>query len=141
MAATEQSVRVNVPPEAFYKVIADYESYPDILPEMEFAQILERTNNTVTARFTINLIKRVSYTLKLVEDDPQGLSWSLVEGPFKKNSGGWRLERTDDGGTLAHYSVEVNVGLFVPKSVSNRLVGKTLPALLAHFKKRAESLA
>ena len=141
MAGARQSVHVAVSPENFFAVISDYERYPDVLPEMEAAEIVSRTDGVVEARFTLNLIKRVSYTLRLVEEPYEGLSWSLVEGPFKENNGRWCLEARDDGTTLAHYEVEVKVGMFVPKSISNRLVGKTLPALLKAFKSRAESLA
>jgi coenzyme Q-binding protein COQ10 len=140
MPGAQQSIHVAVDPETFFGVITDYEAYPEVLPDMEFAEIVARDGGVTTARFTINLIKRVSYTLRLVERPHEGLSWSLVEGPFKVNSGSWSLERLDDGSTLAHYAVEVKVGVFVPGSITNRLVGKTLPALLEAFKQRAESL-
>ena len=139
MPGAQKSIRVAVDPETFFQVITDYEAYPDILPDMEFAEIISREDGVTTARFTINLIKRVSYTLRLVERPYEGLSWSLVEGPFKLNSGSWKLEALDDGRTLAHYTVEVKVGVFVPSSITNRLVGKPLPALLEAFKRRAES--
>ncbi len=140
MPGAQQSIRINVTPEVFFGVITDYEAYPDILPEMESAEILSRENGVTTARFTLNLIKRVTYTLRLVEVPHEGLSWSLVEGPFKVNSGHWRLESLDGGCTMAHYAVEVKVGVFVPASITNRMVGKTLPALLAAFKGWAEDL-
>ena len=138
MPGAQKSIRINVTPEVFFGVITDYEAYPDILPDMESAEILSREEGVTIARFTLNLIKRVTYTLRLVEVPNEGLSWSLVEGPFKVNSGSWRLESLDEACTLAHYSVEVKVGVFVPASITNRMVGKTLPALLEAFKSRAE---
>jgi uncharacterized membrane protein len=91
--------------------------------------------------FTLNVIKRITYTLRLTESPGgDGLRWELVEGMFKSNSGGWALESLPDGRTGAVYDVEVAVGIFVPGSIVNRLVGKTLPATLKAFKRRAESL-
>ena len=91
--------------------------------------------------FTLNVIKRVTYTLRLTEQPPdKGLTWELVEGMFKSNSGGWALEELPGGRTKASYEVEVSVGIFVPGAIVNRLVGKTLPATLRAFKERAESL-
>ena len=82
----------------------------------------------------------MTYTLLLVENAPNSVTWSLKEGPFKVSNGSWTLERLSDGSTRAQYEVEVKVAAFVPKSVSSRIVGKTVPALLAAFKGRAESL-
>ena len=141
MAGARQSIDIDATPEVVFAVITDYEAYPDILAEMESARIRSRTGNTVEADFTINLIKRVSYTLALRETPPLRLEWETLKGPFKTNTGSWTLERRANGFTRAHYEVEVKVGVFVPKSISNRVVGRTLPALLESFKRRAEQVA
>ncbi len=141
MTVARKTILVNASPSAFFDVITDYERYPQILPEIETAHIQSRQKNRVEARFTINLIKRVGYTLALVETRPTDLTWTLVEGPFTKNAGAWQLEERPDGTTQAHYTVDLRVGLFVPKALSNRIVGKTLPSMLAHFKAWAERKA
>ena len=140
MAGTEQEVRIGVSPADFFKVVTDYEAYPEFLDEMEAVKVLSRSGSTAEVQFTVNLIKRVTYTLLLTETEPTSVTWKLKEGPFKVSSGSWTLQPTPDGGTHARYSVEVKVAAFVPKSVSSRIVGKTVPALLASFKGRAEKL-
>ncbi len=139
MSSASRDIVIEVPPKDFFDVISDYERYPEILPEMISAQIVHRDDAKTVAEFTINIIKRVSYTLALVERPPYRLEWELVKGPFNKNSGCWQLEELENGWTHAHYSVDVSVGIFVPKSVSNRVVGKTMPAVLNHFKHWAET--
>ena len=141
MAGAQKSIEVAVSPEQFFEVVTDYESYPEFLPDMEGAEVLQRREETAEARFTLNLIKRISYTLTLVENRPHEVTWSLKDGPFKKNDGSWTIEPVGDGRTRATYRVEVTVGVFLPGSIVNRLVGKTLPATLEAFKGRAESLA
>lgn len=140
MPGTQQTIDIGVSPEAFFDVITDYERYPHILDEMEDAKVLSRTGNTADVRFSVNLFKRVTYTLTLVEDKPRSVSWSLKEGPFKVSNGRWDLQPTGSGHTRAAYTVEVEVAAFVPRSVSNRIVGKTVPKLLASFKAHAEGL-
>ena len=140
MPGTQQEVQIAVSPEDFFSVITAYETYPEFLDEMEDAKILSRTGNTAEVQFTVQLIKRVTYTLILVENAPHTVTWSLKEGPFKVSNGSWTLSQLGDGSTKAEYEVEVKVAAFVPKSVSSRIVGKTVPALLAAFKGRAESL-
>ena len=125
----------------FFSVIRDYEKYPEFLDEMESVRIIRSQGGVSDVEFTLNVIKRVRYTLRLTESPTgDGLRWELVEGMFKSNSGGWALESLPDGRTGAVYDVEVAVGIFVPGSIVNRLVGKTLPATLKAFKRRAESL-
>jgi hypothetical protein len=87
----------------------------------------------------MTIIKRVTYTLAMVERPPFRLEWTLVEGPFTKNSRLWQLKALENGHTHAHYSVDVSVGRFVPKRITNRVVGKTMPAILNHFNNWAES--
>lgn len=140
MAGTQQEVQIAVRPEDFFKVITAYEHYPSFLDEMEEVKVISRTGTTAEVQFTVQLIKRVTYTLLLTESAPNAVSWRLKEGPFKVSTGSWALEELNDGSTRALYEIEVKVAAFVPKSVSSRIVGKTVPALLASFKARAESL-
>ena len=139
--SASQEIVVDVPPSLFFDVIADYENYPEVLPEMESARIVSRDEAEVQAEFTFNLIKRVSYTLAMVESPPHRLDWRLVEGPLSRNTGSWQLSPLPDGRTLAQYSIDIGLGMFVPKSVINRFVIKTMPRLLNHFKSRAEAKA
>jgi len=141
LAAAEKSVEVAVSAEQFFAVVTDYASYPAFLPDIEAAELLHREGGTAEASFTLNLIKRISYTLTLTESSPAGVTWSLKEGPFKRNDGSWRIEPLATGGIRATYRIEVAVGVFLPGSIVNRLVGKTLPATLEAFKRRAEGLA
>ena len=133
---------IDVPPEKFFKVISDFEKYPEFIPEVKGVKILEKKKNEVTAEFEISLIKNIKYVLKLTFDPPHRLSWTLAEkGFFKQNDGAWELEPLEGGKkTKATYIVEIGVGMFVPKSIVNMLVGQSLPQMLKRFKERAESL-
>lgn len=141
MAAAEQSIVIDVPREAFHAVIRDYAAYPEFLHDMKGAEIVRRDGHETDVRFTLHLVKRIEYTLRLTETPPEGLSWTLVDGAFKRNDGGWTLEDLGDGRTRATYRVDVGVGVFVPGSIVNKLVGQTLPDTLRAFKERAEALA
>jgi len=140
VAGAQQSIDVAVSAEQFFSVVTDYASYPEFLSDMESAELVRREGESAEARFTLNLIKRISYTLNLVERGPYEVRWSLGKGPFKRNDGSWLIEDRPGGGIRATYSIEVAVGVFLPGSIVNRLVGKTLPATLEAFKARAERL-
>ena len=116
--------------------MTDYRLYPEFLDEMEAVKV----SSAVPLRFIHGEPHQAeTYTLLLTETEPTSVL-KLKEGPFKVSNGSWILQPTPDGGTHARYSVEVKVAAFVPKSVSSRIVGKTVPALLASFKGRAEKL-
>ena len=141
MAGAEKTIEVAVSPEQFFAVVTDYERYPEFLSEIENADVLSRDDGSTDVRFTLNLIKRLSYTLTLVENQPNEVVWSQKEGPFKRNNGSWSLEALSGDRTRATYRVEVAVKVFLPGAIVNRLVGKTLPSTLEAFKARAEALA
>lgn len=140
MAEAQQTIDIGVSPEAFYAVISDYASYPEFLPLMEHVQIVRREGDVVDARFTLHLIVRLEYTLRLVGTPSTGLTWTLLDGGFRANAGGWILEALPDGTTRAHYRLNVEVGMFVPGAIVTRLVGRDLPQTLRAFKARAESI-
>jgi coenzyme Q-binding protein COQ10 len=141
VAAAEQSIVIDVPRDAFMAVIADYERYPEFLRDMKETRVVQREEGIVDVAFTLHLVKRIEYTLRLIEDAPNGLSWTQVDGDFKRNEGGWTLQDLDGERTRATYRIDVLVGVFVPGSIVNRLVGQTLPDTLHAFKVRAEGLS
>jgi len=139
VSAAVQTIEIDAPVDRVYAVIVDYERYPEFLPEIERAEIVARDGDTVDVAFSLNLIKRLTYTLRLVGEPDRGVSWTLLDGMFQTNDGGWNLEPLEGGRTRATYRIEVAVGVFVPGSITKRLVGSTLPTTLAAFKARAEA--
>lgn len=140
MAGAQQSIDVDVPPSVLYEVIVDYEKYPEFLSDVKSAKVLERGEGFAKARFELDLIKTVRYTIRLVEKPDREVSWTMIESNLmKSNEGGWTLEDLGDGRTRATYRIEVGLGRFVPKTIVNALTGRTLPATLQAFKERAEA--
>ena len=121
-------------------VITDFSAYPRFLPEMEEAVVLGRDADTWTVRFAVRIIRRLVYTLRLVRESETRLSWTLVEGVFRANDGSWDLAAMGERATHATYRVDLDLGMFVPGSVTKTLVDINLPATLAAFKVRAESV-
>jgi coenzyme Q-binding protein COQ10 len=141
MPRAEQQVVIDAPVEKVFGIITDYERYPEFLPDMKEVIVLDRNDGVARVRFELELIMRVSYTLRLVESPPLGLSWTLDEAKMMvENVGGWTLAREGER-TRATYALEVKLRGLIPKSVSTRLLGTTLPQTLDRFKARAEGRA
>ncbi len=141
MARTEQHIDIHAPIERVFAVITDYERYPEFLSDMKEVVVESRHDGVAVVRFELELIMRVSYTLRLVEDPPRGVSWTLDHAKMMvENNGGWTLVKEGDR-TRATYALEVKLRGLIPKSVSTRLLGTTLPQTLQQFKARSEGRA
>jgi ribosome-associated toxin RatA of RatAB toxin-antitoxin module len=135
-----QTVEVNVPPERFWAVVTDFQNYPDFLPHVRGTRVERRDGSGWQVEFELNFIRPIRYTLLLEGTAPHTLTWSLVSGLFRSNQGSWQLEPLSDGmRTLATYTIDLQIGVFLPGSLINTLV-RQLPEMLQAFKDRAEGL-
>lgn len=140
MAGATRSIIFNAPIDKAWAVISDYERYPEFLSEVKKIRTANRRGNEVDVSYEAQIVKLIKYTVHMKEEGPKKVSWTLVEGEFMKdNKGGWDLEDLGNGTTKGTYTLEVTVGMLVPKSVINALVDTSLPKLLEDFKKRIES--
>ena len=140
MAGAQRTIIFNATVEKCWAVISDYERYPEFLPEVKKIRTMNRRGNEVDVQYEAEVVKVIKYTVHMKEEGPKKVSWSFIDGEFMKdNKGGWVLEEAGEGKTKATYSIAVEVGMLVPKTIVNALVDTQLPKLLENFKKRIES--
>jgi ribosome-associated toxin RatA of RatAB toxin-antitoxin module len=140
MPSARHSIEIDASSENLLAVITDFEAYPDFLPDIVDAKVVSAEDGSWEVRFALHLIRRLDYTLRLVQENPHRIRWTLIEGLFRKNSGGWEIEVLEEGSRVrAHYDIEIQVGMFLPGTLVNTLVQKSLPDMLACFKTRAEA--
>jgi ribosome-associated toxin RatA of RatAB toxin-antitoxin module len=120
--------------------IVNYERYPEYVDGCSGAKVIKKENGKTVVRYTVNLIKEISYTLEHTEDAASGrYSWHLLESDFlKKNSGSWQIKPAGSDKTDVHYTLEVEFKIPVPGLILNRLVKSSLPAMLRNFEKEAK---
>ena len=141
MPKAETDIVIAAPIDRVFDVIVDYERYPEFLPDMRAAEVLSHHDGVSVVRFELELVMKLSYTLRLVEDRPHRVTWSLDAAKMMvENEGGWMLSERPDGKTQAVYALEIKLRGLIPKSVTTRLVGETLPETLQKFKERVEAL-
>lgn len=141
MPGTSTSVTIEVPPKAIYDVVIDFESYPEFLPETRDVEIIKQNAKSAQVEYTIKVIKTIRYTLDYRLTPYKKVVWKYVEGDFRDCFGSWTFKELKPGLTEATYELDVEFGLFVPKKITEMLVGQNLPKLMDNFKRRAESLA
>ena len=141
MAKATSTLQMNASPAKVMAVIADFERYPEFLPEIKGVSILGVESNVSTVRFDLQMLMKVSYTLVLTQDGDSVLSWELSDSKLiKMNTGSWKLHDNGDGTTDVTYGIQLELAGKLPASVNQRMAGQALPETLARFKGRVESL-
>ena len=143
MAQANRSVTVNVPPEKLFDVIADYEKYPEFLPEVKKVKVDGGQGAIKEVTYTVDIkAKVINYTLKHTAERPTKLSWTMVKGEMMKgNDGTWVLKPGAQPGTTdATYTIDLKLSSLVPGFIEKALAEQNLPGLLTNFKNRAEKL-
>jgi ribosome-associated toxin RatA of RatAB toxin-antitoxin module len=138
--AARRSVLVAAPPDRFAAVLTDFANYPRFCPDLEEAVVLRSEAAAWDVRFVLRIIRRMEYTLRVAREGAYGLQWSLIEGVFRSNTGRWSVAPAE-GGTLATWEVDLDLGMYLPGCVRNTLERQHLPAMLDAFRTRAEALA
>ena len=144
MARASRSIEIDVPPEAFLRVVQDYARYPEFVPEVKAVRVGPREGAAVEVTYWLDVkLKVFEFTLRHEARGPALIEWQLIRGGefMRKNHGTWKFERTAAGGTRAHYAIDIDFGPLVPANFEKALAERGLPNLLANFKGRAEQLA
>jgi ribosome-associated toxin RatA of RatAB toxin-antitoxin module len=145
MVEESRSIEVHVDPKKFFKVVTDYQSYPEFLNGQGLRRVTinkdEGDIKIVTQEVELMGFK-VAYTLRMVEDKArQQVSWSLVKGQLmSRNNGSWKIEKLGPGRSKVTYSLELKLGALIPSILTTKVAATQLPAMLNAFKRRAESL-
>lgn len=143
MAKAEKTEIFDVPADKFYKAIVDYKSYPQFVDGVESVEIKNESADGATVTMNLNLIKKISYTIKLNHTPNKEVNWSLVSGDMMKiNNGKWTLKDLGQARTEVTYSLEVEFKGFLPGLglIEKTLVNTNLPLTMKAFAKKAASM-
>lgn len=143
MARAERTETFDVPATKMYQAIIDYKSYPEFVDGVESVDIADQSKDGATVTMNLNLIKKISYKIKLSHQENKEVSWNLVSGDIMKvNNGRWTLKDLGNGKTEVTYSLEVELKGFLPGlgMIEKTLVSTNLPTAMKSFAKRAASL-
>jgi ribosome-associated toxin RatA of RatAB toxin-antitoxin module len=122
--------------EDFYKIVSDFEKYPEFLDEVKDCRVIEEKDGKKLVEYTVSVIKNFTYSIWVTETAPNKISWEFASGDvFKVNNGSWTLE-DEAGKCRATYHVEAKFGMFVPGPVTKALVNVNLPNMISAFHKR-----
>ena len=86
------SLETNYSADYLFDLVADIESYPEFLPWVSAARILEQKDNVIIAELMVKYkLFRSSYISRVVLTPKSEISVELVEGPFKYLYNSWKF--------------------------------------------------
>jgi coenzyme Q-binding protein COQ10 len=140
MATANTKEVFNCSVDEFYKIVADYEKYPQFLPEVKSVKIYKNEGDNKEMEYQVSMIKTFKYKLKIKEVPNESIVFDFIGGDvFKTMKGTWRF--SDQGGKCAiDYKVEATFGMLVPESMAKTLVSANLPLMITNFKKRVKEV-
>jgi coenzyme Q-binding protein COQ10 len=140
MASASTTEIFDCTPEQFFKIITDYEKYPEIITEVSDCKIIRDEGSEKIVEFKVSMIKTFAYRLRLKETPNSKLEWDLDSGDIFKTSKGHWILKEENGKTKADYYVEATFKIFVPGPIAKGLVSVNLPNMMNSYKKRVKEL-
>jgi ribosome-associated toxin RatA of RatAB toxin-antitoxin module len=145
MAAAQANELFNCSCDEFFKIVTDYNHYPEFLQEVKECRVLKSESNRKLVEYTVSVMKSFKYTLWMTEQAPgEGkpgmVTWEFASGDlFKTSVGSWKL--VDEGGkTRGTYTVDATFNMLVPSPIANALVKVNLPNMMSSYHKRVANL-
>ncbi len=138
MPGTQHTELFNCTPEQFWKIVSDYEKYPDFLNEVKSCRVLKTDGQRKLVEYKVSVIKTFIYSMWMTEKEPESIAWEFAAGDiFKTSIGSWKLTAEADK-TRATYSIEATFSLFVPGPVAKTLLTVNLPTMMSAYHKRVK---
>ncbi len=140
MASAHTEEVFNCTVEEFFKIVTDYEKYPEFLTEVKSVKILKNGGSVKEMEYHVSLIKTFKYKLKATEVLNKSVNFEFIGGDvFKTMKGFWQLQ-DKNGKCAVEYKVEATFGMLVPESIAKPLVSANLPMMITNFKKRIKEV-
>ncbi|RLJ20068.1 ubiquinone-binding protein [bacterium endosymbiont of Escarpia laminata] len=92
MPIVSKSALVHHSAEEMYRLVCDFESYPEFLPWCSASRLISRTEDQICGELEVSRLGiRQSFSTCNALVANERMDIQLLDGPFKKLQGGWRF--------------------------------------------------
>jgi len=138
------TLRIHSSREAVWGLITSCPESLRMVPGLEVCDVLESApdQSWQKIRHVMNYswyVPKLTYVIRATYDRPSKVSIERVSGDLRTLRGSWELT-TDGNYTIAHYTVDLAPGFWVPNWIVRAALRKDLPKMLRALRARAESL-
>jgi ribosome-associated toxin RatA of RatAB toxin-antitoxin module len=134
---------VKASPAAVWKVLTDYESMPEFVPDLDKAKVVSRTGNRVileqagVARFLF-LSRSIHLIVQVVEEPTSAIDIGLVTGDMKVYNCRWEIIALPDGGTRIAYSGKMVPKFYVPGMLGSNIIRRDIARMMVAVLQRLD---
>lgn len=139
------TVRIHASREVVWSLITSCPESLRMVPGLEICDVLETApdQSWQKIRHVMNYswyVPKLTYVIRATYDRPAKVSIERVSGDLRTLRGSWEL-RSDGDFTIAHYTVDLAPGFWVPSWIVRTVLRKDLPKMLRALRSRAEDMS
>ena len=132
MPIIQRSALVNYSAEAMYDLVNDVDAYPQFLPGCKDSKVLAREPDMMKASLLVAKAGvRQWFTTKNTLEPARHIHMQLIDGPFKRLTGGWTFSALSDEAC----KIELNLEFEFTSKLTELAFGKIFNALAASMVK------
>jgi Polyketide cyclase / dehydrase and lipid transport len=137
------TVRIHASRETVWSLITSCPESLRMVPGLEVCDVLETApdQSWQRIRHVMNYswyLPKVTYLIRATYDPPSKVSIERISGDLRVLRGSWEL-KSDRDYTIAHYTVDLAPGFWVPNWIVRTALRKDLPKMLRALRSRAEA--
>jgi hypothetical protein len=138
------TVRIHASRETVWSLITSCPESVRMVPGLEICDVVETApdQSWQKIRHVMNYswyVPKLAYVIRATYDRPAKVSIERVSGDLRTLRGSWELQKDGDF-TIAHYTVDLAPGFWVPSWVVRTVLRKDLPKMLRALRSRAEAM-
>jgi Polyketide cyclase / dehydrase and lipid transport len=141
--AASGTVRIHASRETVWSLITSCPESLKLVPGLETCDVLSTApdGSSQNIRHVMNLwyLPKMTYVIRASYDQPSKVSIERISGDLRTLTGSWVLS-SDGDYTIAHYTVELVPGFWVPHWIVRSALRRDLPKMLRALRSRAEAV-
>ncbi|RWR02937.1 cyclase [[Pantoea] beijingensis] len=141
MAQISRSALVPYSAEQMYQLVNDVDAYPQFLPGCTGSRVLEADERQMTASVDVSKagISKTFVTRNTLTDN-QSINMQLVDGPFRKLTGGWRFTSLSEEACKVELNLEFEFTNMLVELAFGRIFKELAGSMVQAFTQRAKEV-
>ncbi len=141
MPVVSKSALVPFSAAQMFKLVDDFESYPEFLPWCRSSHMISRSENEICGELEVaraGIRQTFSTRNKLVKNERVDIE--LIEGPFRKLQGGWKFTALREDACKIELVLDFEFSGRLINSAFGKVFGQIANTMVDAFCKRAEEV-
>jgi len=128
-------------PEQLFELVADVARYDEFLPWVVAVRVRSSSEEETLADLVVGFSAfKERFTSRVRKERPERIVVDYIEGPLKYLHNEWLFERSADGGTNLHFSVDFAFRSRLFEALAGQMFDRALRRMTGAFERRAAAL-